>query len=141
MAYGQDFCRSARRHFRAAQELYAIASSGAQPGCKAVAGYLFGLAGELAVKEMMRESGMSPLPPEQRRDDPYFAHFPYLKDRLKDHVAGRRSGELRRIAESASLFQHWNTDMRYAPTSDILDAWIDAWSASAKSLLEQMDTP
>jgi len=82
MAYKQAFLNSAKRHLRAAHELRGLTSGGSQPGCKAVAGYLFGLSGELAVKAMMRDSGMTPLSPDRRRDDPFFAHFPELKSRL-----------------------------------------------------------
>jgi hypothetical protein len=140
VAYRQDLLVAARRHFRAANELHDTASAGAQPGCKAVAGYLFGLSGELAVKAMMRDSGMAPLPNENRRDDPYYAHFPELKERLKDVAAGRRAGELREIAESPALFRNWDTQMRYAPTADIRADWISAWKTSATNLILRMDT-
>lgn len=138
MSYGQDLQGSARRHLRAATEVHQVVGAGTQPGCKAVAGYLYGLAGELAVKSLMRKSGMAPLPPERRRDDPYYAHFPELKTRLRDMAQGRRSGELLAIANS-SHFNNWSTDMRYAPTADIQSGWIDAWRASAHSLVEIMD--
>lgn len=138
MAYGQDLQGSARRHLRAATELHQLASAGAQPGCRAVAGYLYGLAGELAVKTLMRNSGMAPLPPEERRDDPYYAHFPELKTQLRNTAQGRRSGELLAIAKS-NHFQNWSTDMRYAPTAEVQPGWIEAWRVSAHSLVETMD--
>jgi hypothetical protein len=139
MAYGQDFSTSAKRHLRAADELHRLASSGSQPACRAVAGYLFGLSGELAVKAMMRESGMMPLAADRRRDDPFYAHFPTLKSRLLDNAKGRRSGELRKIAETSELFQNWHTDMRYAPTGHIEDAWVESWKISAHDLVDRMD--
>lgn len=139
MAYKQDLFSAAHRHFRAANELHDVALPGSQPGCRAVAGYLFGLTGELAVKAMMRDSGMPHLPLDKRRDDPYYAHFPELKERLKDMAAGRRAGELRLIAESKALFQNWDTQMRYAPTADVQGAWISAWKLSAKDLINKMD--
>lgn len=138
MAYKTDFATSARRHLRAACELNGVTSAGAEPGCRAVAGYLFGLSGELAVKQMMRNSGMRPKAPEQRRDDPFYAHFEHLKSCLIDTIEGRLAGELRSIAEDASLFQFWSTDMRYAPTTDILDKWVEAWQKSARSLVDKM---
>ena len=61
MAYSHDYQISARRHLKDAEPLYALNTAGAQPGAKAVAGYLYGLAGELAVKRMMIQSGMRPL--------------------------------------------------------------------------------
>jgi hypothetical protein len=139
MAYRIDIKSAARRHFNAAQELYGVTGGGKQPGCKAVAGYLFGLAGELALKEVMRDSGMTPLPPADRRDDPYYAHFPHLRSMLAGTAHGRRAGELRKLSERPQLFQHWDTDMRYAPTSDIDDAWIAAWKAAAEELIEVME--
>ena len=141
MAYRQDLLNSAKRHLRAADELHGLTSAGSQPACRAVAGYLFGLSGELAVKAMMRDSGMVPLAVDRRRDDPFYAHFPELKSRLRDTLKGRRSGELRRISETSALFQNWDTDMRYAPTADIQDAWVDSWKISARDLVDRMDSP
>ncbi|MDD2878070.1 MAG: hypothetical protein PHT60_13270 [Acidiphilium sp.] len=138
MAYRQDLSNSAKRHLRAADELHVMTSAGTQPGCKAVAGYLFGLAGELAVKEMMRDSGIFPLADGSRRDDPYYAHFPDLKSRLLFAIHGRRAGELRKIAEASALFQHWDTAMRYAPTDDIDARWIESWRINAHDLVKRM---
>ncbi len=139
MAYRIDFAASARRHLRAAQKLYQTGAPGAQPGSRAVAGYLFGLSGELAVKEMMRLSGIRPRPPTERRDDPFYAHFPALKTYLSVVVQGRRTGELRRMSEDDKLFQFWDTDMRYAPTIDVSQLWIAAWKESAEHLVATMD--
>lgn len=140
MVYRQDLSNSARRHLRAANELHGLATSGTQPGCRAVAGYLFGLCAELAVKTMMQDSGMAPLPQDRRRDDPFYAHFPELKSLLLDTAKGRRFGELRKIAETSALFQNWDTDIRYAPTADIQDKWIESWKVSAQELVNQMES-
>ena len=137
MAYSQDFRKSALRHLKAAQVLHEWAGPGDQPGCQAVAGYLFGLAGELAVKELMRGSGMKPSQEANRRDDPFFAHFPVLKTMLST-AKGLRSGELRKVSEDPCLFQYWDTDMRYAPTKDIDIRWVNAWKASAERLIDRM---
>jgi hypothetical protein len=82
---------------------------------------------------------MQPMEHDQRRDDPFYAHFEHLKSCLMDAIKGRRAGELLGIAESTSLFQFWSTDMRYAPTTDILDNWVQAWQESALSLVAKMD--
>jgi hypothetical protein len=140
MTYRQDLSNATKRHLRAANELHGLSSGGAQPGCRAVAGYLFGLCGELAVKVMMRDSGMTPLAADRRREDPFYKHFPDLKTFLLDTAKGRRSGELRKIAETAALFQYWDTDMRYAPTMDIRDEWIESWKTSALELVNRMDS-
>lgn len=139
MAYSQDYQISARRHFKAAEALYALNSGGAQPGAKAVAGYLYGLAGELAVKQMMIQSGMRPLESDQRRDDPFYKHFPELKTLLQTAVTGRRSGELLSMARTAQLFREWSTDMRYAPTCEVPADRVDRWQGDAKKLIDQME--
>jgi hypothetical protein len=69
MAYRKDLDQSARRHFKAAEALFSLNTAGSQPGCKAVAGYLYGLSGELALKELMRKSGLTPR--AERKHDPY----------------------------------------------------------------------
>jgi hypothetical protein len=137
MAYTQDLENAARRHLQAAENLYAAAGPGAQPGCKAVSGYLFGLAGELAVKQIMRESGLRPLPTSQRRDDPFYAHFPELKRLLQDQAEGRRAAVLLRVAKSND-FREWDTNMRYAPTQDVKAPLVDAWRAEAQNFVDQM---
>ena len=139
MAYSHNYQISARRHLKAAETLYALNNGGAQPGAKAVAGYLYGLAGELAVKEMMTQSGMRPLADDQRRNDPFYKHFPELKSCLLDSAAGRRSGELLNVARTAQIFQEWSTDMRYAPTSEISTRRVDGWQDDAKRLICQME--
>lgn len=138
MRYTYDFQNAARRHLQAAENLHAAAGPGCQPGCKAVSGYLFGLAGELAVKQIMRESGIQPLPPEQRRDDPFYAHFPELKRLLQERLNGRRAGVLLNVANSDKFFREWNTSMRYAPTKDVPEPLIDLWRENAKNLVDQM---
>ena len=138
MAFTQNLEKAAHRHFVAAQVLYEQVGHGHQPGCKGVAGYLFGIAGELAIKGMMRHSGMKPLPEANRRDDPFFAHFPTLKTLLGGTVSGRRAGELRKLSEDSRLFQNWDIAMRYAPTTEINPAWIDTWKDSAEQLIGRM---
>jgi len=137
MAYAQDLWAAAHRHFTAAQVLYEHAVPAARPGCLAVAGYLYGIAGELAVKQMMRDSGIKPLPQAERHDDPLFAHFPVLKTLLTT-AKGRRSGELRKLSEDPRLFQNWDITMRYAPTKEINEIWVKAWKASAEELIRKM---
>lgn len=139
MAYSHDYQISARRHLKAAEALYALNTAGAQPGAKAVAGYLYGLAGELAVKHMMFQSGMRPLANDQRREDPYYKHFPELKTLLQTAAVGRRSGELLTIARTARIFQEWSTDMRYAPTQEVPARLVDGWQEDAKNLIDQME--
>jgi hypothetical protein len=139
MAYSHDYQISARRHLKAAESLYVLDKPGAQPGAKAVAGYLYGLAGELAVKQMMVQSGMRPLPDNERRHDPYYKHFPELKSFLLTAASGRRSGELVQMAQQPQIFREWNTDMRYAPTREVPAPRVDGWQEDAKKLLSKME--
>jgi hypothetical protein len=141
MAYGQDLAGSARRHFTAADRLYDDDRPARSPGSKAVAGYLYGLAGELALKHMMKDSGMRPLEDSQRRDDPFYAHFPQLKTLLRDSALGRRHAELLGHATKNELFQDWHTNMRYAPTTDVQQTWTTLWRDQAKALVDSMDLP
>jgi len=137
MAFTQNMEKAARRHLRAAQVLYDHVGPGDQPGCMAVAGYLFGLAGELAVKEIMRNSGMVPISATYRREEAFFAHFPILKTLLAT-ATGRRAGQLRQLSEDPQLFQNWDVAMRYAPTTEIRPTWIAAWKDSAEKLVNRM---
>jgi hypothetical protein len=136
MAYGRNLSKSAHRHFKAAELLYADTT--VHQNHKSVAGYLYGIAGELAVKELMRKSAIQELDQKEHHNDPYYKHFPELKTLLKDST-GRRAEELRRIAEDTKLFQFWDTSMRYAAGSAVQLKWVDAWKESAKSLLDRME--
>lgn len=129
---------SARRHLRAAEELLTIATSGAQPGCNAVAGYLFGLAGELAIKQMMLEAGIKQLPPDQKRQDPYFAHFPQLYTLLDDQLTGRRSEPLRKLVQTFKSFGNWSTDMRYQHTTYVSPKNVANWQNEAQQIVARM---
>jgi hypothetical protein len=138
MAYGQDLAGSARRHLTAATFLHSDTRRGSARGNKAVAGYLFGVAGELALKQMMAESGMQRLDEAEKREDPMFAHFPKLKTFLLDTAQGRRQGELLKYAKDSALFRNWDTKMRYAPTSDITDELTTLWKSQAEALVSDM---
>ena len=86
----------------------------------------------------MRDSGIKPSEPTDRRDDPFFAHFPTLKKMLAT-AQGRRSGELRLLSENSRLFQNWDVAMRYAPTVEIKPSWVQAWRSSAEELIARME--
>ncbi|WP_437528564.1 hypothetical protein WME79_45875 [Sorangium sp. So ce726] len=138
MPYSLDLPNSCRRHLEAANLLNRPEPRSARPD---VAGYLYGIAAECALKEMMRDSGMRQLPPNQRRDDPFYAHFPELKTLLRDCARGRRSGELRKYAEDGQLMQDWDTTMRYAPGKEILPRHVERWREQAERLRQAMETP
>ena len=131
MSYSIDLAAAARRHLEAADVL-----NNSSPKRRDVAGYLYGIAGECALKRIMWESGMRPGQPERRRDDPFFIHFPDLKTMLKDRIHGRRHGELQRYAGDGALFSNWSTDMRYAPGREIKDSDVERWREQARKLVE-----
>jgi hypothetical protein len=125
MGYSLSYVRSAQRHLQAAALLY-------DGDRRDVAGYLYGIAAECSVKEMMRESGMRPLAEAQRREDPFFAHFPVLKTLLSLQVKGRRAGDLRKLASDGGFMSHWDTDMRYSPKEDVPEKHVEKWKADAE---------
>jgi HEPN domain-containing protein len=131
--YQQDLKKAAYRHLEAGEILFGTNRND-------VAGYLFGLAAECALKHLMILSGMRPLPENQRRDDPYFAHFESLKTLLRNTASGRRAGELRRYAETTSFMQQWDVSMRYSHGRDIRPEWVIRWRSDAKSVVSAMDS-
>lgn len=131
--YGINYASAARRHFAAAEALN-------ESTRRNVAGYLFGIAAECALKEIMRASGMKPLAEHQRRDDPFFAHFQTLKSMLRDKIKGRRSTELRHYAESSSFMQYWDVAMRYSDGKRVKAIWVERWHLDAKRIVIAMDT-
>lgn len=133
--YSVQLAKSAQRHWNAAVSLHHEEKGGSP----SVAGYLFGVAAECAVKQIMRESGMTPLPQAQRRDDPFFAHFPELKTLLRNKVQGRRAGELRAWCEDGSFMRDWDTDMRYAPSKDIETKDVEKWREDANRVIAAMN--
>lgn len=138
MAYSKDLANSCRRHLEAANHLDTPAPG---PARSDVAGYLYGIAAECALKEIMRASGMRPLEVEDRREDPFYAHFPELKTLLRDRAHGRRAGELRKYAEDGQLMNEWDTSMRYAPGKEILPRHVARWKQQAEALRQAMENP
>jgi hypothetical protein len=108
-------------------------------GKRDVAGYLYGIAAECALKELMRQAGIRPLPPEHRRDDPFYMHFPELKTALRDHVRARSHTALRRYAENSALMAEWDTTMRYGRGPDVLSKPVERWRNQALALVREME--
>lgn len=128
-AYTINLENAAERHYSAGEHLYSDTHR------KDVAGYLYGIAAECAVKELMRRSGIRQL--ENRRDDPFFAHFPDLKTLLRNRIQGRNSQViLRFIADS--FMQEWDVAMRYAPSGDIAPPKVERWREQAKQAINAM---
>jgi hypothetical protein len=134
MSYGMDLAKAARRHFEAA----ALLDEDPPKGRRDVAGYLYGIAAECALKEIMWRSGMRKRE-DDRRNDPFYMHFPDLKRTLRDSAKGRFQSQLLQYAHDSRLMNEWEVEMRYAPSSDVLGKPIEKWAEQAKKLLTHME--
>lgn len=134
MAYTPDLPNAARRHLLAANILYSEKTR------IDVAGYLYGIAAECAIKAMMLEAGIHPLNLENRKADPFFAHFPTLRTMLKDSLQGRKSAILRRKIDNDNFFSQWDIEMRYGKSSEIRDIWVETWKVQANDIVSCIGT-
>jgi hypothetical protein len=132
MAFTIDLPASARRHLEAANMLF--------DHKRDVAGYLFGIAAECAIKAMMLDAGIRHKAPELRREDPFYAHFPELRTLLREMQLGRRAKPLMDYIEDDSFMSQWSTDMRYSPGRDIRDTWVAAWAEHARQAVASIGT-
>jgi hypothetical protein len=127
MAYTTDFKDAARRHQQAASCLHDC-----EPHCRRrdVAGYLYGIAAECALKEIMRVS---------RWTEPDHLHFPDLKQRIRDGAQGRYASVLRKFADDDGFMNSWDIAMRYAPRRDIDDRLVVRWRNHAQEAIAAME--
>jgi hypothetical protein len=137
MAYSRNFNNSAIRHLEAADHLEQAPPPNGRPD---VAGYIYGVAAECALKEIMFTSGMRELATDRRRDDPYYAHFPTLKTLLRDQASGRRQSVLKRYSSDVKFMEEWSTEMRYAPSRDVPACQITLWKGQARKLVDEMNS-
>lgn len=131
MAFPPNLQASARRHLHAAEVL----DAGPR---RDVAGYLYGIAAECAIKAMMIEAGFRPT--GNGRDDPFYLHFPQLRTALRDNMTGRRATPLAHFIGDNSFLSNWATDMRYCKGEEILDKWVDLWSNQARQAVSSIGT-
>lgn len=125
MPYTPNMKASARRHFDAAKRLY---DDGKR---KDVAGYLYGVAAECAVKAMVRDTGGG----EVR------GHFPdELPTRIRDATSFRGQAKILNLINNNNFMSNWSTDMRYCKESDIDSKSVAKWAAEAKQALHAMDS-
>lgn len=135
MPFEPDMPAAAQRHLIAANILNA---EGGRPD---VAGYLYGIAAECAIKAMMLEANLWPLPDSAtRRGSPYYAHFPELRTMLLDSLQGRRGTPLINFVTKDNFFNNWSTNMRYAKGSSVEPRWINLWSQQAKDAVGAIGT-
>jgi hypothetical protein len=137
MAYSRDLSDAARRHKQAADCLHDC-----EPSCRRrdVAGYLYGLAAECALKEIMRKSHNWSIDRDPDDDSPFWAHFPHIKTMLRDTASGRHVATLRRFAEDTGLMNEWDIAMRYGPRSAVPDKLVQKWREDARRVIEAMES-
>lgn len=140
MPYPPDLPSAARRHLEAADRLAEFDGELPKGPRRDVAGYLYGIAAECALKAMMIDVPLRPLAPSRRREDPFYAHFPALRTMLRDTLHGRTSLPLLKLISSDAFLMEWDTDMRYARASAIPDRLVVAWRSAARDAVGAMDT-
>lgn len=131
MAFPPNMKAAAQRHFNAAEEL----NTGHR---RDVAGYLYGISAECAIKAMMLDAGLRPS--GSHGQDPFYLHFPYLRTALLDTLTGRLSSPLVRLVTSGAFFSHWAIDMRYCKGDEISHDWVNSWSAQARDAVGLIGT-
>ena len=131
MAFSPNMKAAAQRHFNAAEEL----NAGHR---RDVAGYLYGISAECAIKAMMLEAGLRPS--TNRGEDPFFLHFPQLRTVLLNNMSGRLASPLARFITSNSFFSNWAIDMRYCKGDEILPSCVNSWSAQARDAVGSIGT-
>jgi len=134
-SYARDMGAAARRHLEAGEYLLER-----NPPRGDVAGYLFGLAAECALKQMMLAANMRRLPDADRKNDPFFAHFQELKTLLLDRASGRLASRLNGYASDSRFMQYWDIRMRYSDGKGIKVEWIKRWHGSARDVVGAMDS-
>lgn len=123
--YNTDYVKAARRTWEAAEAL--------PETCQSVAGYLYGVVTECAVKAIMRRKGLAELV-DDRPIDPYYSHYPHLASRLRERIAGRGQAELAPFTENGFLSQ-WSTEMRYSDGRAISAKMVMGWRENAERAL------
>ena len=124
MAFDIDMPAAARRNLGAADHL----DSGG------VAGYLYGIAAECAIKAMM--VGV----PSARRDDLLYLHFPDLRIQLRDSLQGRSAATLAAFVNNDGFLNNWHVKMRYSNGRQIRSEWVRAWQKQARQAVNAMGT-
>lgn len=130
MGFTHDLPNAARRNLQAADEL----NKGHR---RDVAGYLYGIAAECAVKQMMKPVSF---PPQKDKDAAFFSHFPELRTLLRDALNGRNLKPLSHFINNDAFMNNWEITMRYADGGQIHPAWVDSWAKQTKDVVNAMGT-
>lgn len=127
--FTSNMTKAANRNWAAAERL-----RNSEAPDRTTAGYLYGFAAECAIKALYREIPWT----TDSRDGPVYAHFPRLKDTLRDAISGRGAARLARFTNQ-HFMEGWAIDIRYSdgqrPDETTLVRWrMDADSARAELL-------
>lgn len=129
MAFTHSLPDAARRHLRAADELE-------RGHRRDVAGYLYGIAAECAVKQMAISLRISD---EHSKKAIHYAHFPDLRTMLRDTFQGRSARGLWAFVVHDAFMNNWSIAMRYADAKQIRGEWVDAWRDQARRVVGVME--
>lgn len=134
MPYDLNLPKAARRHLEAAEELRRN-----QSGKRIdVAGYLYGIAAECAVKAMIIEiPGALQIEKENKTADQ--AHFPALRSMLAERLQGRKAQTLLAFVRDPQFMEHWSIKMRYSSGHEITSDRVEKWAEQARRLISAMD--
>lgn len=132
MTYSTNMPSAARRHLLAADILFHDGKR-----CD-VAGYLYGIAAECAIKAILMEEGYRPI--VNSKDDPLFAHLPQLRTLLRDRQFGRKAIILSHFINNDNFFSQWDIKMRYCAGSEIKGNWIYTWKGQASDVVASIGT-
>jgi len=125
VAYNIDLIASAHRHFRDGDTL--LKASSAQH-----AGYHFGFAAECAIKSVLYRHNLPRR--DERREDPYWAHFPELRTLLIRDGQGRLKQKLYDAIAHGAFMQYWDTDIRYASNHSVDQPRATKWREQADQI-------
>lgn len=117
--FTSNMTKAAHRNWAAAERL-----RNAEAPDRTTAGYLYGIAAECAIKALYRDISWT----TDSRDGPVYAHFPILKDKLRDAISGRGAARLARFTDQHYM-EGWAIDIRYSdgtrPDAATLERWRD----------------
>lgn len=121
--------KAAHRNWDAAERLMSTVAPD-----RTTAGYLYGIAAECAIKAFYRQMPWT----NDNKDGPVFAHFPKLKEKLRDSISGRGAELLMQFTDEHYM-EGWTIDIRYSdgtrPDTRTLQCWRrDADKAQAELL-------
>lgn len=119
--YALDMEGAAQRHLRAAR-------SRAADKDWDTAGYLAGFAAECRLKRALMRTGFQPPKNLDKRDDPFWAHFPSLKTlMLHSGAAARISAGVVTLLSNGGFMNEWDTIMRYSRTGSVDEPTASRW--------------